>query len=255
MKHIMMDINEKYYLDLYFPESLNQKLPILYILDGNAFTNTIFEAVKLQNINSKKTKVTPMIIVGICYHNTKIFNKEERYKDFTPKKESVHDIPRFKYEIPEGGKINDFMDQLIFIHNVVISEIPVSINEKKIGIFGHSLGGLCVLETLICKEVSFITDFISISPSLWWDNLSYFKKIKNDSLPDLREKRLLIGVGSEECDMVDYSERAYSFFINNESLKSCSLNIAKKENHMSVVFTLISTFLRWFSDEESDING
>ncbi|MCU5754323.1 hypothetical protein OBG91_13890 [Lactococcus lactis] len=78
MKKVIKKIGE-YYLDIYYPTVIAEgtKLPILYVLDGDAFALTISEAVKLQTRNSKKTGVKPMVIVGIGYHNSSPFDREK----------------------------------------------------------------------------------------------------------------------------------------------------------------------------------
>ncbi|MCU5754324.1 hypothetical protein OBG91_13895 [Lactococcus lactis] len=91
--------------------------------------------------------------------------------------------------MPKGGGIDSFINTLIQIHEVIKNDF--SIDKKHVGIFGHSLGGLCVLELLLREKISFLTDFLAVSPSLWWDkmnilirlvcmiNLGYVKKSDN----------------------------------------------------------------------------
>ncbi|WP_270225195.1 alpha/beta hydrolase [Lactococcus lactis] len=246
MKKVIKKIGE-YYLDIYYPTVIAEgtKLPILYVLDGDAFALTISEAVKLQTRNSKKTGVKPMVIVGIGYHNSSPFDREKRFIDFTPPKIHEDNPADIRFGMPKGGGIDSFINTLIQIHEVIKNDF--SIDKKHVGIFGHSLGGLCVLELLLREKISFLTDFLAVSPSLWWDKNEYFNKISLYDKSRLCKKRVIISVGSDEGDMVELSKQAFKLVTSSNFIKSCEHYIIEDENHMSVVFTVISRYLPWFS--------
>ncbi|MBS7576755.1 MULTISPECIES: alpha/beta hydrolase-fold protein [unclassified Enterococcus] len=246
-------INKKvdnYYLDIYYPESIkaDKKLPVLYVLDGDAFTQTIAEAVKLQTRNSPKTGVQPMIIVGICYRDQSPFSRDRRFIDYTPAQKKVADPQDIRSQLPAGGGIELFLKVVKLIHQLISDEF--SIDSRKVGFYGHSLGGLCVLECLLRKEMSFLTDYLAVSPSLWWDQEAYFEKLNQINGNILRNRRVMISVGSREGDMVPLAKRAASWFQANQFAEKVSFYLAEDENHMSVVFTTISRYLRWFSSNE-----
>lgn len=239
-----------YYLDIFYPENIEkgQKLPVLYVLDGDAFTVMIAEAVKLQKRNSPKTGVQPMLIVGISYHAEAPFHRERRFIDYTPPKLKPADPTDIRSQMPAGGGIDAFFEQLEPIHQVVATEF--SIDSRKVGLFGHSLGGLCVMEALLRKELTFLTDYLAVSPSLWWDQEAYFPKLEASAGAFLENRRVLLGVGSLEDDMVPLATRAFASFEEKQLTKACDFYLAEGENHMSVVFTVISRYLRWFSEVE-----
>lgn len=239
---------EDYYLDIFYPENIDkeQKLPVLYVLDGDAFTITIAEAVKLQIRNSLKTGVKPMIIVGISYHTNGPFNRDRRFNDFTPPKLKPVDPSDIRSKMANGGGIDSFFITIEKIHQTIIADFWI--DQEKIGLFGHSLGGLCVMEALLREKMDFITDYLAVSPSLWWDQEGYFQKLEDLQRADLKKRRVMISVGSEEDDMVPLAIRAFTYLENNCLVKACDFYLAEAENHMSVVFTVISRYLRWFSD-------
>jgi predicted alpha/beta superfamily hydrolase len=241
-----------YYLDIFYPEKIEkgQKLPVLYVLDGDAFTVMIAEAVKLQTRNSPKTGVQPMIIVGISYHTEAPFNRERRFIDYTPPKLKPADPADIRSQMPAGGGIDTFFEQLEHIHQVIAAEF--SISAQKVGLFGHSLGGLCVMEALLRKELTFLTDYLAVSPSLWWDQEAYFSKLAASAGAFLENRRVLLSVGSTEGDMVPLATRAFAYLEKNQLAKTCDFYLAEAENHMSVVFTVISRYLRWFSEIEGN---
>lgn len=95
-----------------------------------------------------------------------------------------------------------------------------------------------------------MTDFLAISPSLWWDQSAYFEKLSVLDGSFLSNRRLILSVGEEEGDMVSLSQKAFYWFDNSQQLDSQTFYLATNENHMSVVFTVISRYLRWFSNME-----
>ncbi|WEV60408.1 alpha/beta hydrolase-fold protein [Streptococcaceae bacterium ESL0729] len=244
----------KYYLDIYLPEDHDSKeaIPLLYVLDGDAFAASLAQAVKLQARNAQKTGVVTMIVVGISYHAASPFNKEERFKDFTPPR--IHPMnPKDKrFDMPQGGEIDTFFKSLKTIHKELTRELARDfiLNQEKIGLFGHSLGGLCVLEALLRPDLAFINTFLALSPSLWWDREAYYERLKEyeHKSSNHQKKRVIITVGGLEGEMVTLAQRAFDSFKNSTVVNSCDYYQAPDENHMSVVFTVMSRCLRWLSN-------
>ncbi|MTD41482.1 alpha/beta hydrolase [Erwinia sp. CPCC 100877] len=241
---------DDYYLDIFYPKNIEngQKLPVLYVLDGDAFTVMIAEAVKLQIRNSPKTKVQPLLIVGISYHAETPFHRERRFVDYTPPKVNPADPNDIRSQMPAGGGIDTFFQKLEKMHQVIAADF--SIDSQKVGLFGHSLGGLCVMEALLRKELNFLTDYLAVSPSLWWDQEAYFPKLEAARSSFQKNRRVMLSVGSTEGDMVPLATRAFTYLKKYQLTKACNFYLAEEENHMSVVFTVISRYLRWFSEIE-----
>lgn len=210
---------------------------VLYLLDGNAFTNLFVEALTLQMRNSLKTKVEPMIIVGIGYIGDRAFHVENRVKDYTPVRLSM-EPDRNRPKVSAGGEFQDFERFLVNMQKDILEKFPI--NKQEQSIFGHSLGGLCVLHLLKNNHLN-LRKFIPCSPSLWWDNERYFEDIS--SLQQDREELLSVFVGGEEGDMVDLAERLV-LTVQDIFVEKPSIYVAKEENHMSVVMTVMSKVLR-----------
>ncbi|MFC0233886.1 alpha/beta hydrolase [Vagococcus entomophilus] len=232
------------YLDIYAPKIIEKDVPInlLYVLDGDAFANMIGEVVKLQTRNTPKTGVSPILVVGLSYHGETSFSRERRFQDYTPKKVNpvAENDPR--KDFPQGGNLDSFLESIKQAHQFILSEY--TINPEKVGFFGHSLGGLCVLETYLRETLPFVTDYIAVSPSLWWDQEMFFKRLA--LAPMIAKKNVHLSVGSLEGDMVPLAKRAKEELLLSQMTKKLNFYVAQDENHMSVVTQTISRNLRWF---------
>lgn len=237
---------EDFFLDIYFPETSDKTTPlnVLYVLDGDAFAPMIAEAVKLQMRNAPKTGVQPTIVIGLSYHGNDSFSRERRFLDFTPKKTKVPLETDIRKDFPDGGEIDAFLEKINRAHQFIKNNYLIS--QEKVGFFGHSLGGLCVLESYIRQSLPFVTDFLAVSPSLWWDQEAFFERNLADTFLN---KNIAITVGENEGDMVTFAKKAHDWFKAEQLASKLHFYIAPDENHMSVVFQSISRNLRWFSQQ------
>lgn len=220
--------------------------PTIYVLDGNAFFETVANVVHLQSRRHDKTGVPPAIIVGIGYPEEKPFVAERRFKDFTPtlpEGTTPLAMPNGR-SLPEGGGAEFFHlflkeEVLPFIENVYHT------SQERI-LFGHSLGGLYTLYTLFHSPDLF-TSYISGSPSIWWGEraaMKWKKQFTEEKASSQEGKKLVVSVGGSEREhMVEDARRLAS------SLLSSTLDFeyieAEEENHMSVVPATISRSLRF----------
>lgn len=230
---------EKYKIFVHIPDIAipAEGFKTLYILDGNAFTLLFVEAMTLQMRNTKKTGVDPMIIVGIGYQGDRAFHVENRVKDYTPKR--LSDKPDKNHpKVDKGGEFIEFEQVLLHIQSDLLTKFPINKDEQSI--FGHSLGGLCVLHLLKNNRMN-LSKYVSCSPSLWWDNERYFEEIS--TLGQNREEIISVFVGHEEGDMVKLAERFISHVEDIFKVRP-TLYVASEENHMSVVMTVMSRVLR-----------
>lgn len=181
-------LNEKRTLNIYLPEGYDAKdtarYPVVYLLDGSADEDFIHIAGLYQYNNfSWINRVPKSIIVGIA--------NVDRRRDFTYPSNIKPDSTRFTTAGGSGAFIN-------FIENELQPYI-----EKKYKttpartIIGQSLGGLLATEILF-KRPRLFSQYIIISPSLWWDNgslLSYPSETALQNLPVITG--IYIGVGKE----------------------------------------------------------
>jgi uncharacterized protein len=175
-------------LNIYLPEGYNdnQKYPVIYLLDGSA-NEDFLHIVGLVQFFNMTFKMPKTIIVGIANVNRK--------RDFTfPAK-----IEEFKKMHPITGGSAKFID---FIEKELLPYIKANykINDTSY-LLGQSLGGLVATEILL-KKPDLFTNYIIVSPSLWWDDEALLKEA-----PPLlarqkdTKKWVYISVGTEGKEM------------------------------------------------------
>ncbi len=155
-------LNEDRTLMVYTPSNYNKstgKYPVLYLLDANTnfkMTTGIISYLAAYDL------IPEMIVVGI--KNT------DRNRDFTPSK-SISSPGRY----PTAGGADKFVK---FIKNEVFPYIRKNYRVQPFRIIsGHSLGGLFTLHTLI-SDPDMFNGYISLSPSLWWNDQELIPKIE-----------------------------------------------------------------------------
>ncbi len=165
-RRFMVSLPERYQA---YPQ---RHYPVLYVMDGDfQFRHTAM----LAHTQSRMGKLPPMIVVGIANQG----NPDYLYST-TWKSEKEGD---------EFGGIDVMMQHL--------SQELVPYIDKHYrtsgtnAVAGYSLGGLFVLQAMMAKDTPF-SAFISMSPSLWYDNYSFnnqlvefIKANKDKSLPPL----------------------------------------------------------------------
>lgn len=223
--------------------------PVIYVLDGNAFFQTVEETVRLQSRRAEKTGVHHAIIIGIGYPTNEEFDSSRRFYDLTPPTDSLTLPPRPQGgEWPKNGGADLFLD---FIENEVkpfVNEQYVVDSNQQI-IYGHSLGGLFVLHTLFSRPKAF-QSYIASSPSIWWNQQSVLQNEASFlSNLDILEKNihLFLSVGSLEKDyMVKDARQLYKRLLpSSEQGLQVDFREAHGENHLSVVPTTLSRALRF----------
>ncbi len=178
---------ESYEVNVYLPRSYakeaDKEYPVLYLIDGGRdqdFSH-IAGLADLASVNPYVYK--ELIVVGIKTKN--------RLYELT----SINSDPR--YARPEGtiGGADKFRG---FLRSKVIpfAESKFRVNKKRI-VMGESLAGLFIAETLV-KTPELFTDYVSISPSLWYDD----RKLSKSALKLLnahsdKSRRLYIAMADE----------------------------------------------------------
>lgn len=227
--------------------------PIYYILDANAVFGTITETIRLQANGPRKQEAA--VIVGIGYDSDLPLVTARRFYDYTIEARK-EELPERKdgTDWPKTGGIEAF---LAFIEEELkpFVEQEIHIDQERQALFGHSLGGLFVLYTLFTRPNSFHY-YAAGSPSVWWKNEVIYQFVEpfimNHQLDQIGEKKLFIGVGSEERqDMVEGAEAIYN------RLKAANITgldvqheCFQNENHISVLLPFISRVVRSFRIEK-----
>lgn len=240
--------NTTYDINVYIPDGKAPAagFPIYYVLDGLAYFGLVKDAVRLQQLNSIKTGITPAIVVGICHLEEEM--RERRFIDYTAPAEELRMPEHAKGKIPAiyGGaeQFHSFIEQELI--PMIESKYPV--NAKHRALFGHSLGGYFALWSLFTQPEKF-KYIVAVSPSIWWNGeelmemgarfIAHGGSVKNAGI--------FIAVGEREGFMVEDATRMKAM-LKVANLKA-ECYVAPEENHASVVPTVVSRALRFCSNE------
>jgi len=178
-----------------------QGYPVMYLLDGNAFF-TIATGLNRLLDNPNKGRF-PVIIVAIGYPIDTPFNIAQRWYDLTPPTDKPPASPLkhmdSNYRYGGSDALGVFLEETI--KPWVASHYMV--DKKRQGLFGHSLGGLYTLNTLLSTPNHF-SHYYASSPSLWWNDhyvLHRFQetiKTNAETAQAWNKKILYLSVGSVE---------------------------------------------------------
>lgn len=220
-------LNEKRTLNIYLPDGYNnkEKYPVIYLLDGSA-NEDFLHIVGLIQFFNMTFNMPKTIVVGIA--------NVDRKRDFTfPTKNAA-----LKKKYPTTGESAKFID---FIEKELQPYIKANykINDTSY-LIGQSLGGLLATEILL-KKPDLFTNYIIVSPSLWWDDESLLKaapallSTQTDS-----KKWVYISVGAEGKEMEDDASGLVKA-LQNSGKKNMKINFVPlpKENHATILHNSI----------------
>ncbi len=184
-------LGEQRQLMIYVPNrdgnSAEQNYPVVYLLDGDAhFTSVVGMIEQLSTMNGN-TFVPKMIVVAIPNTN--------RTRDLTPSKAEPN-LPMVSEALANqsgGGKnFLDFMEKELFPY--IETNYPTAPYRMLIG---HSFGGLFVMDALLDKPNLF-QSYISIDPSMWWNNKSLISAYKETNFDDSKfnNKSVYMGIAN-----------------------------------------------------------
>ncbi|NQZ86023.1 MAG: alpha/beta hydrolase [Colwellia sp.] len=147
-------LNEKRIIQVHLPNAYRNgdtRFPVLYLTDGPGhFSHTV----GTMNFLANNGRIPQMIIVGVA--NT------DRTRDLTPEILISKD-ERFQ----NGGGADTFLN---FFEQELIPYIEKNYRTQPYRVFsGHSFGGLFAINAFLTKPEVF-NAYISVSPSLWWDD-------------------------------------------------------------------------------------
>ncbi len=132
--------------------------PVLYMLDGNA----ALAALKDQWFSALPE--TPLLVM-VGYAGERMINAPARTLDYTPAPQAGQPLV---FQGRMAGGASAFL-QLIESRIKPTVEANYVLDKQRQSIWGHSFGGLFVLNTLFTKPQSF-NRYIAASPSLWWQS-------------------------------------------------------------------------------------
>ena len=162
-----------------------EPLRVLYVLDANLFFGIAVEMTRI--MHKLYGELPPLLVVGIAYPTDNGFLQGAlRTRDFTPSDDAgmaamassfpqMPDIPKVE---PAMGGADAFL-QFMQTEVKPFIETKFDVAKQDDIIFGSSLGGLLVTHTLLESPEAF-SNYIAVSPALWWNNGEIFEKKRTD---------------------------------------------------------------------------
>ncbi len=182
--------------------------PALFLLDGNAVMGIASDALRVQAAFPGETGLRDGVLVGIGYPTEAAYDDRRRAFDLTPP--------------PEKGRTGGAEGFLRFIveelQPFVASQLPL--DRARQGIFGHSLGGLFVVWSLMTRPRAF-THWVAMSPSLQFDaELIGQAQQRFAALPaaERGQPRVLLGAGEFEERLAPFQAAAGDAAMRRESI-------------------------------------
>lgn len=134
--------------------------PVLYALDGNAVAMVLDQPLLAELAATR----APPVLVLIGYDNELRIDSPARTRDYTAWIDRADDEGGSTQAV--GGGANAFLD---LIERRIKPEVArrANIDTRQQALWGHSLGGLFVLNALYTRPAAF-QRYLAASPSLWW---------------------------------------------------------------------------------------
>ena len=216
---------------------VDKKYPIIILLDGYIHFKTTSGLVHFMSSNRNRNYLMPESII-IAIENV------DRERDFT--------VTKIKTKRPNtmGGGRN-FLD---FIEEELISYIDENYRtEPSRTLIGHSLGGLLTLNSYMDKN-SIFNAYISIDPSIWWNDGMIKNKVDSMSSISFNKKLYIATANQGESNYARNKKRHDSLYalIRKRSDKPQNIEIEyfKNENHRSVPLIALYQGLIYLNQEE-----
>ncbi|GAA4303459.1 alpha/beta hydrolase [Aestuariibaculum suncheonense] len=221
-----------------YNDSTNVKktYPILILLDGSTYFKTASGIVHFMSSERNRNYFMPETII-VAIENV------DRERDFT--------VTKLKTKRPNrmgGGK--NFLN---FIEKELIPFIDKNYRTAPTRtLVGHSLGGLLTLNSYM-NENSIFDGYISIDPSIWWDEETMKAKVDSISPISLNKKLFIATANQGEANYERNKKRHDHLYDLMKEKSGEHLNIEieyfEKENHRSVPLIAIYNGLKYINQE------
>lgn len=220
-------------LNIYLPEGYSpdsaKTYPTIYLLDGSANEDFIHVTGLVQFLTMIEA-MPKSIVVGIA--------NVDRKRDFTYPTSIAADLKDF----PTTGKSASF---IAFIEKELqpFVQQKYKTSESKT-LIGQSLGGLLATEILLKKPALF-TNYLIISPSLWWNNESLLKDMPKYA-PNLAKAKvnIFIATGNEGKVMEGDAKNLAAALKLYPKLKVSDV-LLPNENHLTILHNALYKGLGW----------
>ena len=229
-------LSEKRTLNVYLPEGYHldsaKTYPVIYLLDGSANEDFIHIAGLVQFLTM--TEAMPKtIVVGIA--------NVDRKRDFT----FPTSIEKDKIDYPTTGGSAKFINFLAQELQPFVEKSFKTNGSKTI--IGQSLGGLLAAKILL-KRASLFSNYIIVSPSLWWNNESLLKGVVLAiNAQKITNTKVYIVVGEEGKVMKEDTKKLAETIPQSKEL-GVNFEFFEKENHLTILHNSIyQTLLKMYT--------
>src|SRR6185312_4864443 len=147
------------------PKGTHGPWPVILFMDGD---DQFAPAVDAYRKARDAGTVPPILLIGVGYGASYSKPANKRGRDYT---QTAHS------DEPTSGGAAVFMK---FVTQTLWVELTkrYSLDERRCGIAGHSLGSLFVLYAL-WQQPLFFTHYLASAPSIWWTNGTFSKSRPN----------------------------------------------------------------------------
>lgn len=186
-------------------QNIQQKLPAVFMLDGNAVMSHLNDP-----LLKALTENDSPVLVAIGYKTNLPFESASRSLDYTPA-DMAAGQPAPDPRSPErmSGGSAEFRKMLL--NNIAPwVEQNVKLDANKRAVWGHSYGGLFVLDSLLAGD--YFSHYFAASPSLSWADNRMMDKINAVKIKAPTEKHVLLMEG--DVSMNDGEKQSSNFDMN-----------------------------------------
>ncbi|MEM6343315.1 MAG: alpha/beta hydrolase-fold protein [Bacteroidota bacterium] len=235
-------LSEERVLNIYLPQGYHpdssQTYPVVYVLDGSAHEDFPHIAGLMQFLNMYAL-APKSIVVGIA--------NVDRYRDFTFPSEDKGD----QKSLPTSGGAAAFM---AFVEEEVLPLVAerYPLNGEST-LIGQSLGGLMTTEFLMKKPALF-SQYIIVSPSLWWNKKALVKTAKQYFKTHQEiEAKVFVSLGKEHPVMHKVADELVESIQNsgNEKL-SVHYQPILTEDHATILHKAVYAGFEWLYPKEEE---
>lgn len=214
---ISQDKKRTYQVWLGVPKNLNkdEAAPILYMIDGNSAMSRLDDTT-LQKVSQQKS----LVLVAVGYKTNLPFETQARAIDYTPADETGKLSPDPKSPDRLSGGSAEFL-KLLEQQITPWVEQQVKIEPARKAIWGHSYGGLFVLENLIHGQ--YFSHYFSASPSLGWADQRMIKRIDRLNVQSPTTKQVVLMEG----DTLTPLEDKIGFDYSSNSMNNLRFSLTK----------------------------
>jgi hypothetical protein len=240
-------LSETRTLNIYLPDGYSpdsaQTYPVIYLLDGSADEDFIHICGLVQFSSFPwVNRLPPSIVVGIANTNRK--------RDFTYRAADTFkfpaDIASYQKSYAAAGGSEKFMT---FIEKELEPYIDqhYKTNTSRT-LIGQSLGGLLATEILL-KKPGLFTNYLIVSPSLWWDDQSLLTKAAEQIKAFPKTKmNVYIAVGNEGTSMLHADTRLVDLLkADGPPTLRADFEYFPKEDHGTILHVAVANGFRlWY---------